>query len=543
HEFNAEGVCIACGYTKYESECRHENYTTSFDTQRQEIFYNEDQHLKIITYNRYCNQCNTWIPGDSCSTSLEDHDYKGLKEKVCQTCGHAENSRASANCQHNTNTDSTEHIGYCFEQYDAHENVIGHAVSEMIGVYCGKCGTLLRVETVPLGSQPHVWDGDTCIRCDFTRAANCTHSAHNFADHEDTSAAPVITALKDVHGHLVQHCINRYCTDCLEIVETYLDDGEIKGHTYENNVCSDCGDANGSAVVCDHSSKKYNDVYDPAVAPVYTDCGDGMHLVQNTYRRYCRDCGTYLESVLEEGKTYAHDYSSGTVYQPKDDICHIAIADVYEHICTECGGTSKERTTRTAMFWTGYVFITLAFLGQLVCAWFALKEANAAKLFYRISLISTSYTGLVVTFVVGGLCMLFSLLPYWIGILVCSIVLALNVVAVIKAAAAIIEVESIDEKIKTQIGFIKSLTADAEILLTEASKESVKAACQKVYEAVRYSDPMSCDALTGIEEDIVVKFGKFSDAVAGNNEDEALQLSDELMVLLASRNKKCRLYK
>ena len=196
-----------------------------------------------------------------------------------------------------------------------------------------------------------------------------------------------------------------------------------------------------------------------------------------------------------------------------------------------------------AAFWTGYTFITVTFLGQLVCAWFALKEESTSKLFYKVSLITTSYIGLVVTFVIGGLCMLISPLPYWVGIIACSIVLAANILAVMKAAAAIEEVQKIDEKIKVQTAFIKMLTVDAESLISRAKSETIKAECKKVYEAIRFSDPMSNNALSSIESAITTKFSNLSLAVASDNFDSATEFANELVILIGERNKKCKLLK
>lgn len=196
-----------------------------------------------------------------------------------------------------------------------------------------------------------------------------------------------------------------------------------------------------------------------------------------------------------------------------------------------------------AAFWIGYAFISATFLGQLACAWFALKEERASKLFYKISLVSTSYTGLIVTFVIGGLCMLISPLPYWIGILVCSIVLVANILAVIKAVAAIDEVQKIDNKVKVQTNFIKALTIDAEALISKAQNESVKAECKKVYEAIRYSDPMSCEALISNENEIAGMFVKLSEAVVTNNVETVDRLASQIIGLIADRNQKCKLLK
>ena len=197
----------------------------------------------------------------------------------------------------------------------------------------------------------------------------------------------------------------------------------------------------------------------------------------------------------------------------------------------------------TPSFWIGYAFIMVSFVGQLVCASRALKEENAQKLFYNISLLRTSYSGLIASFVIGGLCMLISPLPYWVGGILCAIVLVLNIIAVTKAAAAIGMVNAVDEKIRKQTFFIKSLTVDAEGLVDRAKSDEVKAVCKRVYEAIRFSDPMSHDALFSLESEIAAKFRKLSEAVADNNWDPVNTTAEEVLMLIEERNKKCRLLK
>lgn len=133
-------------------------------------------------------------------------------------------------------------------------------------------------------------------------------------------------------------------------------------------------------------------------------------------------------------------------------------------------------------------------------------------------------------------------LPNRVGAIVCLLILAFNAVAVVKAKASSDVVENIDSKVKAQTFFIKSLTVDVDSLLARASTPEAKAACKKVYEAVRYSDPMSNDALAGVESQITLKFNEFSNAVTENTENIAA-LADELIVLIGDRNKKCKLLK
>lgn len=202
----------------------------------------------------------------------------------------------------------------------------------------------------------------------------------------------------------------------------------------------------------------------------------------------------------------------------------------------------KGQEKYTASFWIGYVTVMLAFFGQLYCAFRAFKAQDAKAFFLRVPLIRISYTGLLLTFVFGGPCMLISPLPYYAGTIVCAVVLAFTAIAVIKADAAADVVEHTDAKVKAQTLFVKALTADAESLLSRAATPEAKDACRKVFEAVRYSDPMSNDALAGVESQITLKFNEFSRAVT-DNADNAGTLADELIALVGDRNRKCKLVK
>lgn len=194
-------------------------------------------------------------------------------------------------------------------------------------------------------------------------------------------------------------------------------------------------------------------------------------------------------------------------------------------------------------FWSGYVFIMLAFVGQLVCAYFAFKAENKQKFFYNLPLITISYAATIASVIVGTLCMVIPNLPNWVGIIICLVILAFSAVSVVKAKAAADVVSEIDKKIKVKTLFIKSLTVDAESLMARAKTDEINAELKKVYEAVRYSDPMSDEALSGIESQITLKFDLLSKAVAEENAEAVRSAAEELVILINDRNKKCKLLK
>lgn len=194
-------------------------------------------------------------------------------------------------------------------------------------------------------------------------------------------------------------------------------------------------------------------------------------------------------------------------------------------------------------FWAGYAFITIAFLGQLACAYKAFKAENARKLFYNISLISISYTGLIVMLIIGTACMAIPNLPNWLGSIISLLVLAFTAMSVMKASVAAEIVTEIDDKIKTQTQFVKMLVVDSEHVMKSAKTAELKAEAKKVYEAVRYSDPMSNPALEDVEKQIQSEFAAFGKAVQEEDLEMAESIGTELLVLIDNRNKKCKAMK
>ena len=193
-------------------------------------------------------------------------------------------------------------------------------------------------------------------------------------------------------------------------------------------------------------------------------------------------------------------------------------------------------------FWNGYIFITLTFFGQLFCANIAFKSENAQKFFYNFPLISISFIGVVAMLVIGGLTMAITAIPVWVGIVLCLIVLAFTAIAVINVSIVSETVSTVDNKTKANTFFVKALIADAQILMLNAETAQTKDITKKVYEAIRYSDPISSNELSDIEAQITADFRKFECAVQTNAEN-ATSIGEKLVILIENRNTKCKFFK
>ncbi len=197
----------------------------------------------------------------------------------------------------------------------------------------------------------------------------------------------------------------------------------------------------------------------------------------------------------------------------------------------------------TGTFWMGYALVMLGFIGQLVCAYVGLGNENLKKVFYNIPLMRVSSIGLVVNAVVGSIFMAIPTAQPWLAGIVCVIVLAGVAIATIKAKSAGDIVGAIDDKIKAQTFFVKNLTVDAENLMARANTPEAKAVTKKVYEAIRYSDPMSNDNLSDIESRINYEFKAFEMAVKSGDTMVAESQAEELLALINNRNNKCKALK
>ena len=209
-------------------------------------------------------------------------------------------------------------------------------------------------------------------------------------------------------------------------------------------------------------------------------------------------------------------------------------------ICFVTPNETEEYIKFGGAFWSGYAFIVIAFIGQLLCAYKAFKAENITKFFYNLPIITISFTGLILTLIFGGACMIIPGLPNWVGIIVCMIILAFCAVSVIKAGAAAEVVEQIDKKTAEKTSFIKSMTVKCENITALAKSDDVKKECKKVCEAVRYSDPVSADELAETEAEIERKLDEFKNAVEDDNADKVNALAGDVVALVGDRNRMCK---
>lgn len=195
-------------------------------------------------------------------------------------------------------------------------------------------------------------------------------------------------------------------------------------------------------------------------------------------------------------------------------------------------------TEKTRTFWIAYVFTIVAFVAQIAIWKTAFSREDTLKSkFFGFPVVHIGLVYLAVQIVVFAVFTAVPALPAWSAIAACTPILGLSALCMITGEAGRNEIERVEAKTQKKVFFIKELQTDVELLAGKEKNTEIKTALQQLAETIRFSDPMSNDALAEIEETIA---GKVAELQTASNKMVIIQ---ELDSLLTERNTKCKLRK
>ena len=195
-------------------------------------------------------------------------------------------------------------------------------------------------------------------------------------------------------------------------------------------------------------------------------------------------------------------------------------------------------TTKNATFWIAYVFSSIAFISQIAIWKYAFKGTDTLKSkFLGIPLISVGIRYLIVQIITFVIFMAFPIIPSWVAVVVCTLIVGISGICLIGTETGIEEINRVEEKVEKKVFYIKSLQVDVEMLASTEADADTKAALTKRAEKIRFSDPMSNEALGELEADITAKVKELKTA---ENKVEIITVLDSL---ITERNKKAKLLK
>jgi hypothetical protein len=190
------------------------------------------------------------------------------------------------------------------------------------------------------------------------------------------------------------------------------------------------------------------------------------------------------------------------------------------------------------VFWISYAFMTLAFVVQIISMLLSFKKADVETVFFGIPLASLSVFYLTAELCVGAIFMIFQDIGATVPIVIQVLLLTAFAVIAIIALMARDTTQEIGDRIKEKIVTLKSAGTDIEMLLASCSDPELKSRLRKLSDTVRYSDPMSTDAVADTDRRIRQKASELRIYCENNEIEEAEKTCSAMELLYTERNKR-----
>lgn len=191
---------------------------------------------------------------------------------------------------------------------------------------------------------------------------------------------------------------------------------------------------------------------------------------------------------------------------------------------------------RNGVFWMSYAFMCLAFIVQIASMLLSLRSLEIETVFMGIPLASLSFYYFFAAIFVGAVFMFFQNAPFKLALVLQVLILAIYAVVAIMALMSRNVVQGVNDTIKENVQAIRTLTVDVDVFIPQVGDPALKRALKKLSETIRYSDPMSNEAVADIEEQIMQTVNELRVNIENNKNEEAVQSCKDIEVLFLQRN-------
>jgi len=200
---------------------------------------------------------------------------------------------------------------------------------------------------------------------------------------------------------------------------------------------------------------------------------------------------------------------------------------------------------KNATYWVSFVFTLLSFgvvAGAFYIAFFRKPEAKSQ--FYGFPIARIGFIYGVAQLIAGFVFMIVGRwVPAWIPTLLYAVAMGAALLGLISAEAVVDQIEVMDQKLKTDVSFMRGLQSKANQLPGLTTDPEMVKQLQKFAEDVRFSDPVSAASLGEAERDLGMGVDELQQALVDGDSAAARQLLPKCTVLLAERNRLCKLSK
>ena len=196
--------------------------------------------------------------------------------------------------------------------------------------------------------------------------------------------------------------------------------------------------------------------------------------------------------------------------------------------------------THNGAFWLSYVFALAAFAVLGAATYLGeIKGEGVKSKFYGFPILRLGAVYFAVQIVLSLIVMAVAVVKIWVALVVYVILLGAAAIGLIAADAMREEIQRQDVKLKKDVSFMRNLQSKVCQMATQCDAPELK----RFAEDIRYSDPVSSDALGDIEQELAAAVEELQAAVVDGDGESVAQLCRKASATLAERNRLCKLGK
>lgn len=200
---------------------------------------------------------------------------------------------------------------------------------------------------------------------------------------------------------------------------------------------------------------------------------------------------------------------------------------------------------KTAVFAVSYLFTMIAILAQIYVIRTAFYRGEGVKSkFYGFPIAKLGVIYLAVQLIAGLVFMALGLIvPVWLPLALYVVLLGIAAAGFVAADAARDEVVRQEVKLEKDVSRMREFQAKGRALVTLNQVPEAARPLEKLAEDLRFSDPVSSEALTETEDQLAECLAQLQEAVSAQKTEQILSVCQEAERILAERNQLCKLNK
>ena len=197
---------------------------------------------------------------------------------------------------------------------------------------------------------------------------------------------------------------------------------------------------------------------------------------------------------------------------------------------------------KTVTAWIEFAFNVVAIYGGCGISWYAFKNENIKSKVYGFPIFRVGLLYTIIQLILGWIITIIGIfvnVPMFIPIVVSVLILAVAAIGVIGTDNVRDIVTEQQNQTHESVKQMKTFQLDLRSIVDICTDKELKKRLEKLADDFRYSDPVSNDELSEIEHNLRCEVKNLG-ALVNSDSELAWKKADEVSVLLADRNRRCK---